>query len=1286
MKKNYFGLINNSASLFLKSSRLMPLGVLRFFFILFLFFFSLTATYAQSCNVVKNGTFTSDISNWTSSQPSGTGWFSYSGQAYIDRDGIDGTIVAPISLKQNLTGLIGNSLTLTFDIRGQNAGRRACNTTALLEVKIGGVTYMTIANPGGNTQIFSNNIATFNGANYSETNFPITVGGLNATISENQLTQGRITLTIPWTTGMTTANLEFVATSSNTAYNSSCGAGGGDDWYLDNIKLEPSSPNVYAIPNSTLCFGNTAAITLSGSQLGVNYELRRGSTVVQTIAGTGNALAFTSQTTAGIYTIVGVIAGANAATSGCATTMTGSVTINPNLTPAVSIAASPAGPICAGTSVTFTATPTNGGTVPVYQWKLNGVNVGTNASTYINAALMNGDVVTCVLTSNATPCLTTPQATSNPITITTAGPTATGVIICAGGSGSLTSSYSCTSSSIQTASGSGGTSNSTSYGSSGSISINFPTLPVGAVVTNISTYITYTSNSPSWTNELRIQATPPVSLGGVQSDLQAPSTTSSAGTITAGIFGTWGTGSPVGSWSFRFRETTNDSGVSPDANISNISIIVTYTVPSSIQWYTTPNGGTAIGSGASFNPVGVANSGLANTNTAGTTIFYAACSTTPECRTAVNFVINPTPSTPVTAVTQPNCSELTGTITLSGLPPSGNWTVTRSPGNVTTTGTGETTIISGLAAGSYTFTVTPQGSCTSLASNSVSIIAFSRAIVVWNGTSFTPTPTIEDRVEFRGPYTSGENNAPANVNACSCYVMNNAVVTFKKGHTLNVLNEVRVESGSLTFESEASLVQHKDVPFKPNFGSITYERKTTITRYDYTYWSSPVVGRTLKQLSPYTLFDRYFTYNNGWVLSRSGVDEMFAGHGYIVRGPQNSSITTPAVFTGIFVGNPHNGVYNGNDLAVVADKDYLLGNPYPSAIDADKFLTLNSDRLQGTLYFWTHNTEPTATTGTTTYKYISSDYASYNRTGGTGTGGVIAGTGGKIPNGKIGAGQGFFARATAAPVGNVLFNNSMRLGATQTTYLDNTQFFKVDTGKNAVAAVTTTEKNRVWLNLTNTEGAFKQILVGYVTGATNDYDNGFDGVTYNGNQYVDFYSVNQDKNLVIQGRALPFVKKDSVALGYNTTIKGDFKISIDQVDGIFTTQNVLLEDKELKVQHDLKKEAYTFSTEKGTFNNRFVLRYVDKNAVDEVVIPEVPGQDSDAAVMVSVKDQEIKINSVVTKLDKVVVYDVAGRKLFQKNKIDANVLLIPHFVWNHQVLVVDIVLTDGTKHSRKIIN
>ncbi|MEI6676585.1 MAG: cohesin domain-containing protein, partial [Verrucomicrobiota bacterium] len=91
------------------------------------------------------------------------------------------------------------------------------------------------------------------------------------------------------------------------------------------------------------------------------------------------------------------------------------VTVNPSLPVSVTIAAS-ANPVCLNTSVTFTATPVNGGSTPVYQWKKNGSNVGTNNPVYTYAPV-NNDVITCALTSNAT-CNTGSPATSNAVTMT----------------------------------------------------------------------------------------------------------------------------------------------------------------------------------------------------------------------------------------------------------------------------------------------------------------------------------------------------------------------------------------------------------------------------------------------------------------------------------------------------------------------------------------------------------------------------------------------------------------------------------------------------------------------------------------------------------------------------------------------------------------------------------------------------------------------------------------------------------------------------------------------------
>ena len=101
--------------------------------------------------------------------------------------------------------------------------------------------------------------------------------------------------------------------------------------------------------------------------------------------------------------------------TGASTPATLNVSVLSILPVGVTISAT-SNPVCSGTLVTFTASPSNGGSSPVYQWKVNSIVVGTNSSnlTYIPA---NGDIVTCQITSDL-PCVTGNPATSAPVVMT----------------------------------------------------------------------------------------------------------------------------------------------------------------------------------------------------------------------------------------------------------------------------------------------------------------------------------------------------------------------------------------------------------------------------------------------------------------------------------------------------------------------------------------------------------------------------------------------------------------------------------------------------------------------------------------------------------------------------------------------------------------------------------------------------------------------------------------------------------------------------------------------------
>jgi hypothetical protein len=217
--------------------------------------------------------------------------------------------------------------------------------------------------------------------------------------------------------------------------------------------------------------------------------------------------------------------------------------------------------------------------------------------------------------------------------------------------------------------------------------------------------------------------------------------------------------------------------------------------------------------------------------------------------------------------------------------------------------------------------------------------------------------------------------------------------------------------------------------------------------------------------------------------------------------------------------------------------------------------------------------------------------------------------------------------------------------------------------------------------MTNDGGAFKQLLVGYIEGATNGDDNLYDGTTISGNSFVDFYSIANEKNYTVQGRSLPFDNEDAIPVGYKTTIEGTFKISIDKVDGAFKNQEVFLEDKLNNTIHNLNDGSYSFTTAIGTFRDRFVLRYKDTSKT----LGTDDNQTKGKGVIVSVKNSQIKVNSFDQSLTSVNVYDLKGSLLYQKNKLDTKEFIIDQLNSSNQFMIVMVQLENGKWVSEEII-
>jgi uncharacterized delta-60 repeat protein len=547
-------------------------------------------------------------------------------------------------------------------------------------------------------------------------------------------------------------------------------------------------------------------------------------------------------------------------------------------------------------------------------------------------------------------------------------------------------------------------------------------------------------------------------------------------------------------------------------------------------------------------------------------------------------------------------------------------------------------------------------SVSGISKNRMAKLLFCQEETIWNGTSWSNgLPTAKKTTVFNADY-----NMSNDIKSCTCVVNSGVTVTVLTGVTLE-LGSYYSGGGNLVFDNNASLFQTDDAI--ENIGIIKFKRTTTpIRKTDYTYWSSPVAGQQLELLSPNSPTFSFYSFNsqsNNWQNESSKIN-MTLGKGYIFQGPLSFSTTTPSIFEAVFSGVPNNGL-----ISLPIEKStnpILIGNPYPSALNADEFIFENQKVLQGSLYFWTHNTS------SENGQYTSDDYAVYTPFGGVGTAAKNSGLNNTIPTGKIASGQAFFALG-ANEQGSIIFKNAMRIKG------ENNQFFK--NGNSLKTAPTAPfEKHRIWLNLSNTKGLFKQILLGYASGATNGHDLLFDGISLDSNEELDFYSTNEGFKNSIQARALPYDDTDVVTIGYRVKKEGSYTISLEDFDGLFSNQTIFIEDlKEIKIQ-DLKKGSYSFTTIEGTFDDRFVLRYRNKNTIAENDMYEV---------LISAKNNQIQINSTKDRIHVVSLFALDGKQLFQTQQLKTKTHLIEATQWKSKVVIVKVTLETGQKISRKLL-
>ncbi len=519
--------------------------------------------------------------------------------------------------------------------------------------------------------------------------------------------------------------------------------------------------------------------------------------------------------------------------------------------------------------------------------------------------------------------------------------------------------------------------------------------------------------------------------------------------------------------------------------------------------------------------------------------------------------------------------------------------------------------------------------------------------------------------------------------------LNTVGLFIDNGSKLNMLNDSGLFNswylkldGEIDLEGESQLIQSGDSTLDPSSsGTLEKDQQGTADTYTYNYWSSPVgFSNSTTNNNSYKVTDVFTNVNflttgyNGspspvgisdywiWKFSNQESDNyskwqhvrstnsLLVGEGFTMKGPGTGPISMDQNY--ILSGKPNNGTIQ---LNINNGNDYLVGNPYPSAIDAEQFILDNGNTIAGSgsttgvLYFWEHWGGGSHNLGD-----YQGGYATYSLSGGVpaatlGTNDPDVGTGGtptKIPGRYIPVGQGFFV--TAENTGTIIFKNSQRVFEVENG--SSSLFMKVQNeSKNIKGTINISSKIsgsdarpklRIGFNSVNT--IHRQLLLTVDENATTGYDWGYDAL-YHDTQIDDMYWLINDEKYTIQS-----INNTGLAtilpLGIHTKNNGVSSISIDQLEQVPDDLNIYLHDKTSNVYHDLRQSSYNINLPAGEYLNRFEITF---STEQQQTLSTDNIEDKPINVFFSKEKKQITIQNPSSKLiESIEVFNMLGQSLF----------------------------------------
>ncbi|WP_282136593.1 choice-of-anchor D domain-containing protein [Seonamhaeicola maritimus] len=410
------------------------------------------------------------------------------------------------------------------------------------------------------------------------------------------------------------------------------------------------------------------------------------------------------------------------------------------------------------------------------------------------------------------------------------------------------------------------------------------------------------------------------------------------------------------------------------------------------------------------------------------------------------------------------------------------------------------------------------------------------------------------------------------------------------------------------------------------------------------------------------------TYSQWQHMRSSGT--IYAGEGFTMKGIENTSGSIGLEHNYVFNGKPNNGDIT---LTIAAGNDYLVGNPYPSAIDANEFILDNiadnidgnSGRnsvnvINGALYFWEH-----FASNTHVLKEYQGGYGVYTLMGGVqainndsriNSSGSLTAT--KTPKRYIPVGQGFFVVArntgetgTVAPVGgDIIFKNSQRIFQKESG--GSSTFMKSSNTKSKSTTTKTTidERQKLRLMFDSPKGYHRQLLAGVDKNASDDFDPGYDASLTEENKEDMFWTLSESK-LVIQA-VDNFNNQQVLPLGIKTNIDGLSSIKLDGLENIDSNTNVFVLDKEIDVYQNLKEGHYEVFLTAGEHLDRFEITF--ENAPQASLSTEDLENKNLNTYFSNEKQSFVLHNPDLKDIKSMEVYNILGQSVYVFEKIKSD--------------------------------